>query len=58
MGRVYHVYSYMGAKVVNIERLLLVVCILLPYLPVIAVPFLVTIGVGVVVVKIILILLD
>ena len=48
----------MGAKVVDIKRLLLVVYILLPCLSIVAVSFLVTVGVGVVVVKIILILLD
>ena len=58
MGRVYHVYSYIGAKVVDIKRLLLIVYILLPYLSIIAIPFLVTVGVGIMVVKIVLILLD
>ena len=57
-GRVYHVYSYIGAKAVDIECLLLVVYMLLTYLPVVAVLFLVTVGVGVMVVKVVLTLLD
>ena len=57
-GRVYYVYSYMEAKAVDIECLLLVVYMLLTYLPIVAVPFLVTVGVSIVVVKVVLILLD
>ena len=57
-GRVYYVYSCIGAKAVDIECLLLVVYILLTCLPIVAVPFLVTVGVGVVIVKVVLILPD
>ena len=58
LGRACYVYSYIGAKAVDIEYLLLAVCILLTCLPIVAVPFLVTAGVGVVVVKVVLILPD
>ena len=57
-GGVCYVYSRMGPKAVNIERILLAAYVLLPCFPIVAIPLLVTARVSVMVVIASLILPD